>query len=238
MGDRVTLAQKLVDSYRTKAIELLVDYLQNKDIRTDAEQYIGQHDPSPARLDTAFEQHHGPLPTRSHHRNVSQPSGAARQNISNARHSLDTPSNSAGSVKSHASSKAAAGIEKILFLSGDDEGTDVPVFSRRATGKYNLIKDQVAYGRGLGAGKFVVDESVVPVHHSSGRQTWENVRFAVNLTWHRPNDWSQMWTRSTSSQRDRSTAMSFGDPMELWNPSFPQVSLQSAGTAFNTLTRL
>lgn len=41
MGDRVTLAQKLVDSYRTKAIELLVDYLQNKDIRTDAEQYIG-----------------------------------------------------------------------------------------------------------------------------------------------------------------------------------------------------
>jgi hypothetical protein len=190
MGDRVTLAQKLVDSYRKKAIELLVDYLQNKEIRTDAEQYIGQHDPSPARLDTAFEQHHGPLSTRSHHRNVSQPSGAARQNISNARHSLDTPSNSAGSVKSHASSKAAAGIEKILFLSGDDEGTDVPVFSRRAIGKYNLIKDQVAYGRGLGAGKFVVDESVVPVHHSSGRQTWENVRFAVNLTWHRPNDWS------------------------------------------------
>ena len=189
MGDRVTLAQKLVDSYRTKAIELLVDYLQNKDIRTDAEQYIGQHDPSPARLDTAFEQHHGPLPTRSHHRNVSQPSGAARQNISNARHSLNTPPTSAGSVKSHASSMAAAGVEKILFLSGDDEGTDVPVLSRRAPGKYNLIKDQVAHGRGLVAGRFGVDE-LVPVHHPSVGHTWENVRFAVNLTWRRRNEYS------------------------------------------------
>ncbi|CAI9632631.1 hypothetical protein GT037_006312 [Alternaria burnsii] len=119
----------------------------------------------------------------------SLPNRMAQQNASRVRHNLNTPSASVGSVTSHFSSMVAAGMEKIYILSGDDEGTDVPVLSRRASGKRSLIKAQVAYGRGLGAGRFGVDELVL-VHHPSGCQTWENVRFAVNLTWRRRNEHS------------------------------------------------
>jgi hypothetical protein len=84
---------------------------------------------------------------------------------------------------------AAAGMEKIYFLSGDDEGKDHPVISRRAPGKYNLIRDKVVYGRGLGAGKFGVHESV-SVPDASGGHTWVKVEFAVNLTWRRSNEFS------------------------------------------------
>jgi hypothetical protein len=189
MDNRVTLAQKLVDNYRTKAIELLVDYLQNKEIRADAEQYVVRHPPSPTRLDTAVEQHQGSIATGSHHRSISQPQGSTRQNISNARHSMYTPPTSAGSVKSLASSVAASGMERIYFLSAENDGPDVPLISRRTTGKHNLIRDTVAYGRGLGEGRSMVNK-LVPVYHPSGGQTEVDVTFAVSLTWRRRKETS------------------------------------------------
>lgn len=189
MGDRVTLAQKLLDNYRSKALELLVDYLQNKEIRTATEQYIGQHNPSPARLDAAFEQQPRSSRTRSHHPDSSLPQRTTRQNIPDARHGLHTPPTSAGSVKSNASSLAAAGLERIYLISCDDDGADQPVISRSAPVKHNLIGDKVVYGRSLGASTDTVDEWV-SVLLPSGVQRWEKVTTAVNLTWRRRKEFT------------------------------------------------
>lgn len=184
MGDRVTLAQKLLDNYHYKALELLMDYLQDKEIRTATEQYIGQHDPSPGRLDAASEQQPGSSRARSHHPDSSLIQRTTRQNFPDARHGLHTPSTSAGSVKSHTSSLTAANMEKIYFVSCDDDGADQPVISRSAPVKHNLIGDRVVFSRSLGASIVPVDESV-SVPRPSGGQRWEKVTTAVNLTWRR-----------------------------------------------------
>lgn len=181
MGDRVTLARKLLDGYHSKALELLVDYLQDKRIRTATEQYIGQHDPSPMALDAAFEQQPTSSLTRSHSSLLQK---GTRQNIPDTRHGLQTPSISAGSVKSQASSLAAADLERIYLISCCDDSTDQPVISRSAPVKHNLIRDKVVYGRNLGARPDPVDEVVYVPLPSSG-QRWEKVTTAVNLTWRR-----------------------------------------------------
>lgn len=184
MGDRVTLAQKLLIDYRSKALELLVDYLQDKEIRTATEQYIGQHNPSTVRLDTTFEQQPKPSRTRSHHLDSSPLPGTARQTLLDARHDPRTPPTSAGSVKSYNSSLAAAGMEKIYLLSCDDEGSDQPVISKRAAVKHNLVGHNVVYSRGLGVRTHLVDE-LVTVPLPSGGWRREKVTNAVNLTWRR-----------------------------------------------------
>ncbi|CAG5142324.1 uncharacterized protein ALTATR162_LOCUS1129 [Alternaria atra] len=103
------------------------------------------------------------------------------------RHALHTPSNSAGSVKSHASSlAAAAGMERIYLMS-DDESEDQPVTSIRGPGKYNLIGDQVVFDRGFGASQVGVEE-LIPVQHQSGKQRLVTVKRAVNITWRRRNE--------------------------------------------------
>lgn len=189
MGDRVTLAQKLLGNYPSKALELLVDYLQDKEIRTATEQYIGQHNPSPVRLDPAFEQQPRSSRTRLYHPDSSIPQRTTRQNIPDARHGLHTPPTSAGSVKSHASSLAAAGLERIYLISYDDDGADQPVISRSAPVKHNLIGDKVVYGRSLGASTDHVDE-LVSVPLPSGGQRREKVTTAVNLTWRRRKEFT------------------------------------------------
>jgi hypothetical protein len=188
MGDRVTLAGKLLDGYRSKALELLIDYLQNKDVRTATEQYIGQHDPTPARPEAAIEQHVRASRAHPHHIDPSLPQRPTRQNIPDARLDLHTPSNSAGSVKSHASSlAAAAGLERIYLISCDHDGADQPVMARSAPVKHNLIGDKVVYGRGFGSSVDPADEQV-SVHLPSGGQKWERVTRSVTLTWRRRNE--------------------------------------------------
>jgi hypothetical protein len=187
MGDRLTLAEKLLNSYPSKAVELLMDYLQDKAIRTETEQYIGQHDPSPAKLDAAFEQQSRSIRHRSHYSDASPPQRTTRQNIPNARYGQPTPSNSAGSVKSHTSSMAAAGLERIYLLSCDTDGAEKPVYAKITQGKHNLIGDKVAFGRGLGTDTDPVDEVVaVPIPPGS----WEKATRAVNLTWRRRNEFT------------------------------------------------
>jgi hypothetical protein len=188
MRDRATLARKLIDEYDSKALELLMDYLKDEKIRAETERYIGQNDPSPARLDTAFEQ--PPTASQTHVRRSSSSlhQRMPRQNMPDGRHGLHTPSNSAGSVKSHASGGlAAAGMEKIYFLSSDEQGKDPTVIARPAPGRYNLIGDKVVYGRSLADGQFGVNESVL-VHLASGEQRWVGVKAAVDLTWRRPHE--------------------------------------------------
>jgi hypothetical protein len=187
MGDRVTLAEKLLDGYRSKALELLVDYLQNKDVRTATEQYIGQHDPAYARPEASIEQHARASRTHTHHVEPSLPRRPIRQNIPDARLDLHTPSNSAGSVKSHASSLAAAGLERIYLISCDHDGADQAVIVRSAPVKHNLIGDKVVYGRGFGLSTDPADETV-SVHLPSGGQRWERVTKSVTLTWRRRNE--------------------------------------------------
>jgi hypothetical protein len=187
MGDRVTLAEKLLDGYRSKALELLVDYLRNEDVRAATEQYIGQHNPTPARPEATIEQHVRASTTHPRHVNPSLPRRSTRQNIPDARLDLHTPSNSAGSVKSHASSLAAAGLERIYLISCDHDGAEQPVIARSALVKHNLIGDKVVYGRGFGSSTDLADEPV-SVHLPSGGQRWERVTRSVTLTWRRRNE--------------------------------------------------
>jgi hypothetical protein len=189
MGDRITLAQKLLDNYRSKAQELLVDYLQNTEVRTETEQYIGQHNPSPVWRDAASEQQSRSSRTRSHDPDPSLFQRTTRQNIPDARQYLHTPPTSAGSVKSHASSLAAAGLERIYLISCHDDGADQPVILRTAPVKHNLIGDKVVYGRGFGDSTDPVDE-LVSVPRPSGGQRQENVTRAVNLTWRRRKEFT------------------------------------------------
>jgi hypothetical protein len=184
MGDRVTLAKKLLANYPSKTLELLVDYLQDKEIRTATEQYIGQHNPSPVRLDATFEQQPRSSRAHLHHSDSTIFQRTSRQSNPDARHDLRTPPTSTSSVKSHASSLAAEGLEKIYLLSCNDEGKDQPVISRRVSVKHNLIGDKVVYGRNLGASTDRVNELVLIPLPSSG-QRWEKVTIAVNLTWRR-----------------------------------------------------
>ncbi|KAI4911384.1 uncharacterized protein J4E92_010197 [Alternaria infectoria] len=186
MGNTYDLVQQLLRDHPSKAAELLMIYLQDEEKCAAAERYIGQHQPQ--RLPEAPSgQQYEALPPRAHHRNSSLQQASARHNIQNARHIMQTPPTSAGSVKSATSGLAAAGMEKISFLSCDDDGADQPVIARRAPGRYNLIGDGVAYGRGLSAGQFEVDESIL-VHTSAGAAKWVAVKAAVNLTWRRRNE--------------------------------------------------
>jgi len=188
MADRVTLAERLLNNYRSKALELLVDYLQNNEIRTATEQYMGQHNPSPVGLGAAFEQQPKSLRTHSYHADSSLSQGMTRQSISDARHGLHTPSTSTESVKSHASSLVAAGLERIYLISSDDSA-DQPVISRTAPVKHNLIGDRAVYRRGLSASIDPVDELVfVPL--PSGGQREDRVKKAVNLTWRRRKEFT------------------------------------------------
>jgi hypothetical protein len=191
MGDRVTLAKKLLDHYPTKAQELLITYLQDKEIRTATEQYIGQNQPS-GRLDPPLEQQHRHSRTRSYHPDSSLFQRTTPQNMPDDRHALHalhTPPTSAGSVKSHTSSVAAAGLEKIYLISCIDDGADQPVLSRSIPVKHNLIRDKVVYGRSLGASPVPVDEFVsVPL--SSGGQRRVKVTTAVNMPWRRRNEFT------------------------------------------------
>jgi hypothetical protein len=176
MSDRHTLAQKLLNGYQSKAVELLMDYLRDDDIKAATERYIGQHDPSPA--------HPGASPTHSHRHSSSLPQRSIRQSVPGVPHGLQTPSNSAGSVKSHGSSLTALGVEKIWLLSHEDAGKDYLVISRSAPGRDNLIRERALYNRGFGTDQIEVNESVtVP-----GRQRAVSVRAAVNLTWRRPEE--------------------------------------------------
>lgn len=186
MGNRYDLVQQLLRDHPSKAAELLMVYLQDEGICAATERYIGQHPPQRVP-GTAFGQQYEGLTPRAHHRNSSIQQSSARHDIQSARHSMQTPPTSAGSVKSHASGLAAAGMEKISFLSCDDDGVDQAVIARRVPGKYNLIGDAVAYGRGLSDGQFEVDASI-PVHTSSGAPTWVTAKTAVNLTWRRRNE--------------------------------------------------
>ncbi|KZM26237.1 uncharacterized protein EKO05_0006845 [Ascochyta rabiei] len=188
MGDRTTLVEKLLDGYRSKAHELLMDYLRNEKIRTETEQYIGQNEPSSKRVEEAFEQQHKPsrnLPRRS---DLSLQQGRIRKDIPDARNGLYTPSNSAGSVKSEASSLASAGLERIYLISCD-EIEDQPVTSRSEPVKHCLIGDRVVNNRSLAANKIIVDERVnVPLR--SGGQKSEKATTAVSLTWRRRKEFT------------------------------------------------
>ena len=187
MGNTYDLVQQLLKDHPSKAAELLMIYLQDEEICAATERYIGQH-PLPQRVpDAQVRQQYEALAQRAHHRNSSLQQASARHNVQSARHVMQTPPTSAGSVKSATSGLAAAGMEKISFLSCDDDGTDQPVIARRAPGRYNLIGDGVAYGRGLSTGQFEVDESIL-VHTSSGAAKWVVVKAAVNLTWRRRNE--------------------------------------------------
>jgi len=183
MGDRHTLAEKLLDGYRSKAMELLMDYLKDEKICAETERYIGQHHPSPARVNTAFEQLPVATPARPHRYSSSLPQTTARRKTSDAPHGQHTPSNSAGSGISQRSSLTAPGVEKIWLLSHDEERKDQLVISRRGTGKDYLIQEKALYNRGFGTEQTTVDELVnVP-----GRQKAISVTKAVNLTWRRPS---------------------------------------------------
>jgi len=161
-------------------------YLQDEVICAATERYIGQHPPQRISNAPSGQQYESPT-LRGHHRNSSLQQASVRHDAQSARHSMQTPPTSAGSVKSHTSGLAASGMEKISFLSCDDDGADQPVIARRAPGRYNLIGDGVAYGRGLSTGQFEVDESIL-VHTSSGAAKWVAVKAAVNLTWRRRNE--------------------------------------------------
>lgn len=189
MGDRVTLARRLLKEHPGKAQELLIDYLKDSKIRTETEQYIVQHDRSPQTPDTSPQQPR-PSRTHSHHPDSSLSQRTPRQNISDARHGhgLPTPSASAGSVKSHGSSLAADGRERIYLIPCEGDGTDEPVIARSAPVRYNLIGDNVVYQRRLGVNPDSVGDLVVSVPVRSGGQVWERVREAVTLTWRRRNE--------------------------------------------------
>lgn len=187
MSDRVTLAQRLLDGYCSKALELLVDYLQDKEVRAETERYIGQNDPSPSRLDSTTEQPVGSSRIRSHDIDTSSPQRTIRQSIPNASHGLHTPSTSAGSTKSHASSLATAGVEKIYLLASDTDDQDWPVTSRSVTIKHNLIGDRVVHSRGLDANVDSVDELV---HLPPGGQRLVRTTRCVRLTWRRRNEFT------------------------------------------------
>lgn len=189
MGDLVILAQKLLDNYRSKALELLIIYLQDKEVRTATEQYIGQNDPAPVRLDATFEQQTRSPQTRTQHPDSSLLQRPSQQSIPDAKHGLHTPSTSAGSVKSHASSLAAAGLERIYLISCDDDSKDQPVISKTVPMKHNLIRDKVVYRHGFMPSTQRVDE-MISVPLPSGGQRWENVTTAVDLTWRRRNQFT------------------------------------------------
>lgn len=184
MDDRHTLAQKLLDGYHSKAMELLMDYLQDEKICEKTERYMRQHNPSPSRVNTTFEQQPGALPSQSHRHTSSLPNTTNRHHRPDARHSQPTPSNSAGSVKSQGSSLTAPGVQKIWLLSCDDDQKEYSVISQRAPGRHNLIRDRTMYNRGFGAKQKPVNESViVPVSQRS-----VNVSAKVDLTWRRPGE--------------------------------------------------
>lgn len=155
--------------------------LQNKDIRTETEQFMGQRSSSPVRHDAPVKQQPR---SRRQRRDSSQIQRTARQNIPNARHDLGTPPNSTGSVTSYTSSAATAGVERIYLMFSDNDVEDRPVMSRSVPGKHNLIGDSLAFSDGFVARKFPVDESVfVPL--SSGGQRREKVTVGVTVSWHR-----------------------------------------------------
>jgi hypothetical protein len=186
MGDLVTLAKKLLDHYPTKAQELLITYLQDKDIRTATEQYIGANQPS-ARIDAPFEQQHRHSRTSPYHPDSSAFQRTTRQNMPDDRHLLQTPPTSAGSVKSHASSLAAAGLEKIYLISSNDDDEDQPVLSRSIPVEHNLIRDKVVHDRGLSDSRVSVDK-LVSVPLPSGGQRRVKVTTAVKLAWRRRHE--------------------------------------------------
>ena len=182
MADRYALAQKLIDGYRVKAIELLMDYLRDEDIRAATEQYIGLHPPQPIP-----EQQNKANPPRAYYSNSSLQHASAWHDHQGARNSILTPPTSLDSL-SYPSGPVVTDMEKISFLSCDDDDIeDQPVIAKRAPGGYNLIGDGVVYSRGLGAGRFEVDKSI-PVYASSGAAKWVTVTFAVKLTWRRRSE--------------------------------------------------
>ncbi|KAI4640551.1 uncharacterized protein J4E78_010574 [Alternaria triticimaculans] len=184
MADRYVLAQKLLDGYRVKAMELLMDYLRDEDIRAATERYIGLYPPQPTPEATFEHQNEANLP-RAQPRNSSLQHVSARHDFQVAELSILTPPTSTNKV-SYAFGPLVADMEEISFLSCDDDDiVDQPVSARRAPGRYNLIGDGVVYGRGLKTGQFEVDKSV-PVYTSFGVAKWVTVKTAVELTWRRP----------------------------------------------------
>jgi len=183
MGDRHTLAEKLLNGYRAKAMELLMDYLKDEKIRAETERYIGQHHPSPTRIDTTLEQQTAASPAHSRRLSSSLSQSTTRRKTPNTQHGLHTPSISAGSVISQGSSLSAPGVEKIWLLAHNDEGKDQQVISRQGTSEEYLIRKKALWNRGFVTGQVAVNESVsVP-----GRQKPVSVSNAVDLTWRRPN---------------------------------------------------
>ncbi|KAI4641876.1 uncharacterized protein J4E79_011647 [Alternaria viburni] len=182
MGDRLTLAHRLLRDHPTKAVELLMDYLKDANIKAETEQFIGQNPPQ-RNLETESDHLHEILPAPSHHRNSSAQQASGRHHMQRMRNSIQTPSASAGSNKSFASGLAAAGMEKITILTCDDDSADQVVIAMYGSGKHNLIGDDVAYGgRGLSANQYRLDESMlVPTPSGSARVTT-----AVDLTWRNP----------------------------------------------------
>ncbi|KAI4605743.1 hypothetical protein J4E83_010406 [Alternaria metachromatica] len=183
MVTRLSLAEELVKDHPKKTIELLMDYLQDKEIRATTERYIWEN-PARRSPETALEHRHEASPPRAHRRNPSAPQGPPRYDVQSARYSVQTPPTSAGSVKSHGSGLTAAGMEKITFLSCDDEIPDQTVIARNAPGRYNLIDKEVADSRGLNVDPVDVDESIL-VHLPSGAKRRVSVQTVVYLTWHR-----------------------------------------------------
>ena len=183
MVTRLSLAEELVKEHPKKTIELLMDYLQDKEIRATTERYIWEN-PARRNPDTALERRHEGSPPHTHRRNPSVSQGTPRYDVQSARYGVQTPPTSAGSVKSHASGLTAAGMEKITFLSSDDNIPDQTVIARNAPGRYNLIDKEVADSRGLSVDPEDVDESIL-VHLPSGAKRRVSVQTAVYLTWHR-----------------------------------------------------
>jgi len=182
MGDRLTLAHRLLRDHPTKAVELLMDYLRDANIKAETEQFIGQNTPQ-RNLETESDHLREILPAPSHHRTSSAQQASGRHHMQRMRNSIQTPSASAGSNKSFASGLAAAGMEKITVLSCDDDSADQVVIAMYGSGKHNLIGDDVAYGgRGLSANQYRLDESMlVPTPSGPARVTT-----AVDLTWRNP----------------------------------------------------
>lgn len=180
MGDRLTLAKRLINDYEPKAVELLMDHLRDSDIRKATEQYMGQQNPSSREPDVTLDQS-----SRSSRSN-SFPMGSSsqrpnRQNLRNTTHGLVTPSNSGASVRSHSSGLAAAGIQ-VIHIIPNEGGKEVPVMSRTASVTHNLIGDNLAYGRVMGSTIEGVDEIVsVPVKPGCHRDY--NAKTAMHLTW-------------------------------------------------------
>jgi len=182
MVTRLSLAQELFKEHPEKTIELLMDYLQDKDIRAATERYIWENPPH-RNPETVVEHRREILPAPSHHRNSSAQQGSARHHMQRMRNSIQTPSASAGSNKSFASGLAAAGMEKITVLSCDDDSADQVVIAMYGSGRHNLIGDDVAYGgRGLSAHQYPLNESILVPTPSRPA----SVTTAVDLTWRNP----------------------------------------------------